>query len=495
MEESKYKYNDIGQRCKKLNTFLAIGITTCYIMFVIPLVTMVLNKELSVFGILPIILIVASILTAGVMFSKNKESKVYFKIVTIMFLVNFLITSLLTGVEYAPVALLGVFAGCVLFYDRDYMKKLLIVDAVAYIGVEIYKFATNQKAVGVESVISILIFMMVFYVVYRTSSIGKLFSDDALGEVEEQKEEQQKIFDDIIDISRVVKESTDKSVSLMNDLYESNNTVNMSMSEISEATTATAEDIQNQSYMTGNIQEALDRTVKNSKDMVEVARNSDEQIKENIETISKLQSHSIEIAHTNEEVTDSMTKLQEKTKEVHEIASIIHSISSQTNLLALNASIESARAGEAGRGFAVVADQIRQLAEETRKSTENITNIVNELSSNAQEVMDSITISVKAANEQNNMIENTADSFQQLNSNVDVLINNIGEIDVEIKGLADANNEIVENISHLSAATEQINASAQEARSISEQNVNNTEETKMTLDDIHKTTIRLEKYL
>ena len=65
-----------------------------------------------------------------------------------------------------------------------------------------------------------------------------------------------------------------------------------------------------------------------------------------------------------------MTKLQNKTKEVEEIAGMILNISSQTNLLALNASIESARAGEAGRGFAVVAEQVKNLAEQSTELPE-----------------------------------------------------------------------------------------------------------------------------
>ena len=122
--------------------------------------------------------------------------------------------------------------------------------------------------------------------------------------------------------------------------------------------------------MTQSIQSAIDETGERSRKMVDVATDSNENIQENLQVMEELKNQSEQIAATNHEVTESMTRLQNKTKEVEEIAGMILNISNQTNLLALNASIESARAGEAGRGFAVVAEQIRQLAEQTKKSTE-----------------------------------------------------------------------------------------------------------------------------
>ena len=142
--------------------------------------------------------------------------------------------------------------------------------------------------------------------------------------------------------------------------------------------------------------------------------NSNDSIQENMRVMDELKDQAEQITNTNHDVTEAMTKLQDKTKEVEEIAGMILNISSQTNLLALNASIESARAGEAGRGFAVVAEQIRQLAEQTKNSTEEITRITNELNANANDVVVSVEGSVQATEDQKEKILAASETFNLL---------------------------------------------------------------------------------
>ena len=324
--------------------------------------------------------------------------------------------------------------------------------------------------------------------VLETGKITILFNNDAIGSSREEHNHVKEVLDNVLDVSQTVHQETTKTTDLMNQLVQTTESVANSMQEISDATNMTATSIEEQSQMTGTIQNAIEQTGHISEQMVQIAEDSNESIRKNMAAMESLKQQSAMIKDTNHSVTDAMAKLQEKTKEVETIAGSIMAISGQTNLLALNASIESARAGEAGRGFAVVAQQIRQLAEQTKSFTEEITKITNELNANANMVVNTISGSIEATEQQGEKILAASETFEQLNKNMEALASQVEEVNHHILGLSESNNKIMENISQLSAVTEEVTANAEQVHTMSQNNLDYAEQVKTAVEHIRSTT-------
>jgi methyl-accepting chemotaxis protein len=91
-----------------------------------------------------------------------------------------------------------------------------------------------------------------------------------------------------------------------------------------------------------------------------------------------------------EQTNQIMSKLDDSSAEIGNVIKVITSIAEQTNLLALNATIEAARAGDAGKGFAVVAGEVKDLAQETARATENISRQVEAIQVDTQSAVTAI---------------------------------------------------------------------------------------------------------
>ena len=179
-------------------------------------------------------------------------------------------------------------------------------------------------------------------------------------------------------------------------------------------------------------------------------------MKEGAGVVSELKEQAVNVADASQVTVDVIRSLTDKVEEVKTFVDSIINISNQTNLLALNASIEAARAGEAGKGFAVVADEIRQLSEQTKDASANITEIIQKLNEDTKRANDSIMTAAESVEKQNQLIDDTRDKFNDVGNAVEVLMGNIDVAEQSIQKILDATGVISDNITHLSATGEEV---------------------------------------
>ena len=201
--------------------------------------------------------------------------------------------------------------------------------------------------------------------------------------------------------------------------------------------------------------------------------------------------NTIRMIDANKELLETAIENSRSVDKINELTNDILGIASQTNLLALNASIEAARAGEAGRGFAVVADEIRNLAERSKDTANNIqeisvlvTDAVNSLAGNANEmlgfingtVLDDYDKLVDVANQYyadadtlDAMMDDIDDKSTEIENNIVSINEGIGGINTAVDESAQGVTNVADNAQQLVSMIGNIRVDAESNREISDE--------------------------
>lgn len=295
------------------------------------------------------------------------------------------------------------------------------------------------------------------------TQISRKNNDKVLLEAVEEKQKQEEYAKDILTIAEQIKAKLDTSDSVIQEMNSSNEVVNRAVKEISMSTKSNTESIMKQTQMTQSIQGIIDDTNGAAGAMTELAGQSAGAIKEGLDVIDTIKQQSDSLVTANQKVSATMENLESKMQEVQQITEMIYGVSNQTNLLALNASIEAARAGENGRSFAVVAEQIRQLADETRKSTESINALLVDLNEYTVSAKEASLNVQNITTEETNLIGHAEMKFANINTVTTQLTELIEKTTKKITEITEANNQIVDSVTQLSATSEEVTASSDEA--------------------------------
>jgi methyl-accepting chemotaxis protein len=182
---------------------------------------------------------------------------------------------------------------------------------------------------------------------------------------------------------------------------------------------------------------------------IQTVATATEEMSASIKEIAKSATEAAKIAtsavRTAESTNATVGKLGESSAEIGQVIKVITSIAQQTNLLALNATIEAARAGEAGKGFAVVANEVKELAKETAKATEDISRKIEAIQGDTKGAVEAIGQITTIINQLNDISNTIASAVEEQTATTNEITRNVGEA-------AKGSSQIVENIVSVATA-------------------------------------------
>jgi methyl-accepting chemotaxis protein len=178
------------------------------------------------------------------------------------------------------------------------------------------------------------------------------------------------------------------------------------------------------------------------------------EIAKNATEAARVAGQAVEVATTT---NTTVAKLGESSAEIGQIIKVITGIAQQTNLLALNATIEAARAGEAGKGFAVVANEVKELAKETAKATEDISQKIEAIQGDTGGAVDAIAQISEIIDQISDFQTTIATAVEEQAATTSEIARNVSEAN---RGSA----EIAENISGVASAAESTASGASDSQ-------------------------------
>lgn len=244
------------------------------------------------------------------------------------------------------------------------------------------------------------------------------------------------------------------------------------ITEVSNGAVNQAEDTQNATELISAMGVNIENIRDNTANLLDSANNMDKTKDIVLDTLLSLEQTNQQIVSDINDTNNQIGITTKSVEEMQQSIELIKDIARQTNILSLNASIEAARAGSAGKGFAVVAEEIRKLAEQSAKSSEEIEMSLRKLLDNYSLIIKNMNETTSNVSEQNEKLSKTKGTFNSLEDDIKHTLEEVVSIETMVDELNVSRKEVVDVVMSLSAisqenaaSSEQITASTEELTS------------------------------
>ena len=457
MDLKKYvkRKNLSPEQYRRANQTMSVILTVCYLLYIVVEIMNASNGRID--GWFRVGIYLFFCISGKIMVKRKGERKSAMLYLAITFLIAYFFLVMNNGI----VSLVMVFPAIIGF--MLYMNSVLLTSGcigVFLIGSlkSLIVWIRGDELAFQQNSMILTAFIICIYGSYMAIKILFEFSEQDREIIVKESQHRK-------EVAKAVSETVEKIVLDFKDILsgfgkiqDAMKSADDAMNGISGSSDSTAKAVDHQVSMTTDIQARIENTNELSLNANETASKLQSVVEEGKGHADSLQEQSNLVDQNISKISDTVEELVTNVQLVAGITDSISNISSQTNMLALNASIEAARAGEAGKGFAVVADEIRKLAEQTRTSTEKIATIISQLIHVTDDTQKGIRNSAEAIVIQREKVGEVNHSFMEVENGMLNLQKDVAIMRQEVERILKANREIVDSISLLSAASEEVSA-------------------------------------